>query len=163
MFETTSLFVSFQIVIPEKYIDIMGHMNVMYYIHIFDKATRSFFGSFGLSEDYVRATNMGSFALEQHIRYLNEVRLGQQITVYTRALGRSSKTIHFMHFMVRDEDGVLAATSELVGAHANLDERRAAAFPPAFAAGIDQHLAQHSQLNWEAPVCGVMGVRNNQG
>lgn len=159
MFDSTSLYTSYQTTIPETFIDIMGHMNVMYYIHIFDKATKQFFGSFGLTEDYVRATNMGSFALEQHIRYLNEVRLGQQITVYTRALGRSSKTIHFIHFMVRDEDGAVAATSELVGAHANLDQRRAAPFPPEFAAGIDRHLAVHSKLDWDPPVCGVMGVR----
>ncbi|MEN8243249.1 MAG: thioesterase family protein [Chloroflexota bacterium] len=159
MFDYTSLFVSFKTEILPEYIDIMGHMNVMYYIHIFDKATRSFFSSFGLSEDYVRATNMGSFALEQHIRYLAEVRQGQQITVYTRALGRSSKTIHFIHFMVRDQDDALAATSELVGAHANLDERRAAPFPPAFAAGIDQYLANHTKLDWETPVCGTMGVK----
>jgi acyl-CoA thioester hydrolase len=160
MFDYTSLFVSYKTEILPEYIDVMGHMNVMYYTQIFDRSTRSFFGSFGLTVDYVRATNMGSFALEQHIRYLAEVREGDHVTVYTRALGRSRKTIHFMHFMVRDADGVLAATSEMLGAHANLTERRAAAFLPEFAAGIDQYLAQHTKLDWAAPVCGVMGIRN---
>lgn len=160
MVDYTTLFTSYKTAILPEYIDIMGHMNVMYYIHIFDKATRNFFGSFGLSPEYVRATNMGSFALEQHIRYLTEVSEGQEVTVYSRALARSRKTFHFMHFMVRDEDGVLAATSELVSAYANLTERRVASYPPEFSAGIDRHLAQHTQLDWEAPVCGVMGVRN---
>lgn len=163
MFDPKSLFVGYQTTIPEEYIDIMGHMNVMYYIHLFDKATKRFFSSFGLHPDYVNATRMGSFALEQHIRYLNEVRLGQEITVYTRTLGRSNKTIHFMHFMVRDEDGALAATSELVGAHANLKLRRTAPFPPEFAEGIDRYLEIHTKLPWEAPVCGVMGVNNKKG
>jgi acyl-CoA thioester hydrolase len=158
MFDPTSLYTSCQITIPEEYIDIMGHMNVMYYIHIFDKATKQFFGTFGLTEEYVRSTNMGSFALEQHIRYLSEVRLGQSLTVYTRALGRSKKAIHFIHFMVRDSDGALAATSELVGAHANLTERRTAPFPPEFAERIDQYLEIHTNLDWDPPVCGVMGV-----
>jgi acyl-CoA thioester hydrolase len=160
MIDYTTLFTSYKTAILPEYIDRMGHMNVMYYMLIFDRSTRSFFSSFGLSGNYVRSNNMGSFALEQHIRYLAELHEGQEVTVYTRALGRSSKTIHFMHFLVRDEDGVLAATSEMLGAHANLAERRAAAFPPEFAAGIDEYLAQHTQLDWEAPVCGVMGVRN---
>jgi acyl-CoA thioester hydrolase len=159
MVDYTTLFTSYKTEVPPEYIDIMGHMNVMYYIHIFDLATKQFFGSFGLTEDYVRTTNMGSFALEQHIRYLAEVREGQEVAVYSRALGRSRKTFHFMHFMVRDY-GDLAATSELVSAYANLTDRRVASYPPEFAAGIDRHLAQHTQLDWEAPVCGAMGVRN---
>ena len=63
MFDYTSLFISYKTAILPEYIDIMGHMNVMYYIHIFDKATKEFFGSFGLSEDYVRATTMGSLSI----------------------------------------------------------------------------------------------------
>ena len=108
----------------------------------------------------MRETKMGSFALEQHIRYLAEVRVGQPITVYSRALGRSDKTFHFIHFMVRDEDGVLAATNEQVSAYANLSERRIVPYPPELAAGIDRYLEAHTQLKWEAPVCGVMGIRN---
>lgn len=159
MFDPKSLFVSYKAEILPEYIDIMGHLNVRYYTEIFDKSTRSFFSSFGLSVDYVRETKMGSFALEQHIRYLAELHQGQQVTVYSWALGRSSKTFHFMHFMVRDEGNVLAATSEMVSAHANLSERRAAPYPPQMAAGIDQLLAVHTKLNWDAPVCGAMGVR----
>ena len=159
MFDHTDLFTSFQAGILPEHIDIMGHLNVRYYSEIFDKSTRSFFSSFGLSVDYVRGTRMGSFALEQHIRYLAELHQGQQITVYSRALGRSTKTFHFMHFMVRDEDDVLAATSEMVSAHADLTERRIAPYPPELAEGIDKHLAVHSLLPWEAPVCGVMAVR----
>lgn len=160
MFDSKSLFVSYKAEILTEYIDIMGHLNVRYYTEIFDKATRSFFSSFGLSVDYVRETKMGSFALEQHIRYLAELHQGQRVTVYSRALGRSTKTFHFMHFMVRDQDNVLAATSEMVSAHANLSERRAAPYPPNLAEGIDQYLAEHNKLNWDAPVCGVMGIRN---
>jgi hypothetical protein len=52
----------------------------------------------------------------------------------------------------------VAATSELVGAHANLTERRAAPFPPEFAAGIDRYLEVHTKLDWDPPVCGVMGA-----
>ena len=31
--------ITLQTVIPEDYIDVMGHMNVMWYTHLFGKAT----------------------------------------------------------------------------------------------------------------------------
>ena len=160
MFDPTSLYASYQITISDELIDVMGHMNVMSYIQIFDIATKRFFSTFGITEEYVRNTNMGSFALEQHIRFLHEVRLGQQITVYTRVLARSDKAIHFIHFMMRDHDNTLAATSELVGAYANLTDRRTAPFPPQIAEKIDQYLVSHNKLDWDPLVCGVMGVNN---
>ena len=56
----------------------------------------------------------GSFVLESHIRYLREVHVGNHITICSRALGRSSKRMHYIHFMTIDETGELAATFELV-------------------------------------------------
>jgi len=134
-------------------------MNVMWYIHIFDYATRNLFASFGLSSEYVHRTGMGSFALESHIRYLAEVRLGQSVTVRSRLLDRSEKTLHFIHFMVRDHDNALAATIEVVGAHADLTKRAVAPFPEELRQRLDPLLAAHQSLPWEAPVCDCLGVR----
>lgn len=146
-------------VIPEEFIDIMGHMNVMWYTHIFDYATRNLFTSFGFGEDYVHRTGNGSFALESHIRYLAELRLEDKAIVYSRVLDRSDKIIHFMSFMVRERDGSLAATLETVGAHADLTKRRITPFPPEVLAGLDPLLKKHQAIPWAAPVCGYIGVR----
>lgn len=151
--------ISHQAVILPEYIDIMDHMNVMWYIHLFDQATRQFFDSFGFGEGYRFDSGNGSFALEQHVRYLAEVREGDTVTIRTRALGRSAKVIHFMHFMIRDRDEALSATGELVGMHADLDARQGTPFPPEIAARFDAILGEHQGLSWQAPVCGAMGVR----
>lgn len=145
--------------ITEEFIDIMGHMNVMWYIHLFDYATRNLFASFGLGADYIERTGMGSFALESHIRYLVEVRLGELVTVRSRLMDRGDKTLHFMHFMVRERDAALSATIEVVGAHSDLTKRTIAPFTPEILEKLDPLLAAHQSLPWEAPVCGCMGVR----
>jgi len=145
--------------IPPEYIDIMGHMNVMWYIHIFDYGTRSLFDSFGFGEDYVLQTGNGSFALDSHIRYLREVRLNELVTVRSRVLDRSAKTIHFIHFMTRDRDEALAATIEVLGAHADLTQRKVTPFPPQVLARLDPLLAEHQNLPWQAPLSGCLGVR----
>ncbi len=159
-FDLSPLPVTNHKVIPENYIDIMGHMNVMWYIHIFDIATRNLFNSFGFGEEYVRRTGKGSFALEAHIRYLSEVKLGDAVTVRSRVLAHSAKTLHFMHFMTKDHDETLAATIELLGAHADLAQRKVTPFPPEILSRLDPLLEAHQELPWEAPLSGTMGVRN---
>ncbi len=155
----SSLPITHQDTISEDYIDFLGHMNVMWYTHLFDEAVYEFWGMFGCGRDYHNSSSMGSFALEQHIRYLAEVRLGDSVTIRSRALGRSAKTFHFMHFMVRDKDDVLAATGEFVGVHIDLSTRRSKPFPKDALRKLDALLEAHRKLDWEAPVCGVMGVR----
>lgn len=151
-----------QKVIPPEYIDIMGHMNVMWYIHLFDYGTRNLFASFGLSSEYVQRTGLGSFALESHIRYISEVRLDESVSVRSRLLDRSEKTLHLIHFMVHDSSGALAATIEVVGAHADLTKRAIVPFPKEIIQLLDPMLAAHQSLPWEAPVCGHLGVRKSR-
>jgi len=159
--DLSSLPVTNRKIIPADFIDIMGHMNVMWYIHIFDHGTRNLFNRFGFGEEYIQRTGMGSFALESHIRYLAEVKLGEAVTVRSRVLDRSAKTIHFLHFMTRDHDESLAATIEVLGAHADLTRRKVTPFPPEVLVQLDALLNVHRQLPWQAPVCGFIGVRKN--
>jgi acyl-CoA thioester hydrolase len=142
--------------IPEEYRDVMGHMNVMWYTHLFSSAFVKFADEFGFGEAYFRANHAGSFALETHVRYLAEVRVGNHVTIRSRVLGRSAKRIHFMHFMTIDESGALAATQEHVGAHIDMRIRRMAPLPPEITERFDRLVAQQNALGWDAPVCGVM-------
>ncbi len=139
-------------------LDIMGHMNVRHYLGLFDDAAWQFFESFGMTTDYYQQNNTGGFALEHHIRYLSEVRLGEQVAIYARILSRNAKRIHFMYFMVNETKGVLSATLEGVGSHADLSVRRTSPYPQAIADKIDAILHEHQALGWEAPVNGMIGV-----
>jgi acyl-CoA thioester hydrolase len=142
-------------VIPEDYLDMMGHMNVMWYTHLFSLAVGGLYERLGLTREYFEAKQAGSFLLEAHVRHLSEVRAGQSVTIRTRVLGRSAKRLHFMNFMVKDGP-VLAATSESVAAHIDMRVRRSSPFLPTIADAIDQLLKEHAGLGWSAPVCGVM-------
>ncbi len=156
MTDFSGLPITLEATITEAYLDDMGHMNVMWYIHLFSRAAGELFRLFGLHEDYFTAHQAGTFALEMHVRYLAEVRLGQRVLIRSRALRRSAKRFHFMHFMIHADSGVLAATEEVVGTHVDLRTRRTAPMPPEVVAALDRLLAEHRRLPWEAPVCGVM-------
>jgi acyl-CoA thioester hydrolase len=152
----SQLSITYQAAIPEEYLDEMNHMNVMWYAYLFDKATWRFFDSLGMSLKYFEEQDAGAFALEHHTRYLAEVRLGQTVVLRTRAINRSQKRFHFMHFMTIENSDLLAATAEFVGMHIDRTTRRSSPLPDHIAEAFDRLIARHQTLDWDPPICGVM-------
>ena len=113
-----------------EWIDYNGHMNVAYYVLVFDHGTDVLFDLLDIGAGYRARTNCSLFAMENHVSYLTEVREGDELRVTTQFLGHDDKRIHFFHRMFHARDGYLAATSELLGLHVDLARRRACAFPP---------------------------------
>ncbi len=141
--------------IPESYLDVMGHMNVRWYVALFDKAADSFFASFSMNSDYF-ATERGLFALQQFIHYLAEVHMEQSVVIHVRLIERSAKRLHFMYFMINETTDKLACTMEVLCAHADLNLRRTSPFPPHIAKQIDAMLFEQNQLDWVAPISGAL-------
>lgn len=144
-------------IIPD-YLDPMGHMNVRWYMGLYDEAGWKFFDHIGMTMEYFETEKKGGFALRQMLQYYAEVRLGETVSIYARVLGRTEKRIYFMQFMVNETQNVLASTFEGLGTHADLVQRRSAPLPPHIAANLDVLIDDHAQLDWEAPVCGAISV-----
>lgn len=143
-------------IIPPTYLDEMGHMNVMWYTHLFSEATGGLFDLVGMTREYFEGNHAGSFALEAHVRYLLEVHAGHSVTVYSRLLDRTSKRMHFIHFLIRDDCDKLSATGEFVGTHIDMSTRRSSPFPENVIRLLDQMVNDHRQLDWAPPLCGTM-------
>ena len=154
--DLSKLPITHEATIPRDSIDVMGHMNVMWYTHLFDMAVYGAFELIGMDFDYMNARQAGGFALESHIRYLSEVRVDHHVTIRTRLLGRTVRRFHMMNFMTNNTKGDLAATFEVVGAHIDMTTRRMSPFPPQITARFDSLAAEHQALDWKPPVCGAM-------
>jgi acyl-CoA thioester hydrolase len=146
----------YRVTISDEHLDAMGHMNVRHYVAIFDEAAWRFFGTFGMDEAYYTGGDGGGFALQQSVRYLAECRVGDVVNVRGRMIGRSAKRSHFMLFMVNETNGMLAATIETLGAHADMKLRRTSPYPTPIAAQIDALIMESEKLDWEALVCGAI-------
>jgi len=142
--------------IPEDYMDKMGHMNVRYYMAVFDKATWCMFEEYGLDDEYFKNSKNGVFALKQFIQYLAEVRPGETVSVHTRILSLTEKRIHLMHFMANKDTNGLAAIIESLITHADLKVRKAAPLPSKIASKFHSRLHKDQNLGWDSPVSGVI-------
>ena len=142
--------------ITEEYLDAMGHMNVRWYMALYDEATWRFFTAIGMTADYFDMAHAGAFALKQFLSYFSEIQAGRTVALRTRVLGRSEKRFHFMHFMVDETAGMVASSFESLGTHADLKRRRSMPFPDYIASELDARIAADSRLDWEAPACGIL-------
>ncbi len=144
--------------IPESYLDAMGHMNVRWYMSLFDTSVWNFFISHGLDENYYVQKKMGVFALKHFIQYFAEVKAGETVAMRIRLLGRTDKRFHFMNFMINETTGKLSAILEVLGTHADLNLRKGAAMPKEVAQKFDAQIATDQKLDWVAPVSGVIDI-----
>ena len=113
-----------------EWIDHNGHMNMGFFVVVFDLATDEFFHWFGLDEAHRRARRVTTFALEAHVTYHREVREGDPLRFTTLLLGHDAKRLHFFHEMYHAEQGYLAATNELMSLHVSEETRRGAPMAP---------------------------------
>jgi YbgC/YbaW family acyl-CoA thioester hydrolase len=128
-------------VVEPRFIDRNGHMNVAWYVHLFDEATVELFRRHGLDEEHRRQANAAMFAVEENIRYLGELREGDSLEVHTRLLDVRPKALRFVHVMTDPRRGRIAATAELVGVYIDQASRRSIAFPTELLPGLQAELA----------------------
>jgi acyl-CoA thioester hydrolase len=142
--------------IPDSWADRNGHMNMRWYVAIFDDAGDELHLRIGLRPEVLRETNSGTFDLEHHTHFLNEALPGDQVAVYARMVGSSAKRIHYLMFLVNESKGKLAAIFECVNALVDLGARKTIPYPPDIARSIAAAVRAHEGIDWQAPVCGAM-------
>ena len=114
-----------------EWIDYNGHMNVAYYVVAFDNAVDVLFDALGYGRDWREAAQRSFFAVEAHIRYLGELKLGTLLAVESRLLGADAKRIHHFHTMRNAETGAIAATFEVLSLAVDMTTRKAGSLPAA--------------------------------
>lgn len=139
-------------VLPE-WIDYNGHLNVAFYNLAFDKAVDEFFDLIGIGVEYVERTNNSAFILESHVHYLQEVVEGDPLRFTLRLLDIDPKRVHYFLEMFHGTDGFMAATSEQILIHMDLDARQTSEFPaPAF-----EKLTELAESHKKVPVPDLVG------
>lgn len=145
--------------VQADWIDYNGHMNLAYYVLLFDRATDVLFDRLGLGEAYRRATERSNFVLEAHLTYERELKAGDRLRVTTQLIDADDKRLHFFHAMYHLADDRRAATSELISLHVDLAGPRAIPFAEPERAAVQALLAEHRQLPRPEQLGRTIGIR----
>ncbi len=140
------------------WVDYNGHMNVAYYVLVFDHATDVFLDSIGMNHELRDTTGSSVFVAEAHVTYDDEVMEGDTVDISSQVIGIDDKRLHLFHRMYRKSDGALAATNELMILHVNLNTRRVGPFPDSVMLHLKNISAQHAEFPRPDQLGRVMGV-----
>lgn len=154
----TPLVLHRETVLP-AWIDYNGHMNVAYYVLVFDHASDALARWLGIDEGYTRRTNRSIFVVEAHVTYAREVLENDPLRIETLVLGADAKRLHLCHRMFHDREGYLAATNELMLLHVDLGARRSAPLPSDVAARLETLRAAHAEVPRPPGLSRVMGLQ----
>ncbi len=129
-----------------EWLDYNDHMNVAYYVVVFDHASEAFVEYVGMGEAYTRATRGSWVVLEAHNTFSRELRRDDPLRVETQVLAHDDKRVHLFHTLRHAGEGHPAATSEQMVMHVDLEARRASPFPPAVRERLRQVAEAHAGL-----------------
>lgn len=129
-----------------EWIDHNGHLNLAYYIVLFDEATDALWQAVGLGEAYRANTGCGTFAVEAHTLYLSELLEGDATDAISLVLDVDAKRLHIAHELVRQRDQVTVARQELMYLTVDLSTRRSVSWPAETLAGLQAARRAHATI-----------------
>ena len=136
--------VEYQDVVRPEWIDSNGHMNLAYYVVVFDFATDALYRTLNIGEAYRERSGNSCFTAETHTLYEREVHLGDELLVRTWLLGADSKRLHYLHEMFQRGSGERSAVQELMALHIDMGVRRVAPFPAEQYAALQQAVRDYA-------------------
>ena len=114
--------------IIKEWTDYNNHMNLSYYILVFDLGAEVILSKFQMGEHSAKTTKKSTMVVETHTTYNNEVKEGDNVDVFLSHLDHDKKRIHYKLEMYDKNKNILSATTEVLQLYIDLNLRKVAEF-----------------------------------
>ena len=115
-------------IIKKEWTDYNNHMNMAYYVLVFDQIWEIILEKFKMGEQSAKTTNMSTMVVETHTTYNNEVKEGDEVEINLTFLDHDKKRLHYKMEMIEKSSKKLAATLEMLSLYIDLNQRKVAEF-----------------------------------
>ncbi len=115
-------------IIKKEWTDYNKHMNVAYYVLVFDESWEVMLQKFKMGEDSAKTTGMSTMVVETYITYNNEVKEGEEVEVFLTYFDHDKKRLHYKLEMIEKSSKKLSATIELLSLYVDLKKRKVSEF-----------------------------------
>ena len=114
--------------ITKNWVDYNNHMNMAYYVLIFDEAWEVALEKFKMGASAAKNLNRSTMVVETRTTYNNEVKENQEEEVYCTHFDHDKKRLHLKCEMYEKETKTLAATMESLSLYIDLGKRKVTEF-----------------------------------
>ena len=130
--------------IINEWTDYNNHMNLSFYILVFDKAAEKILSKFNMGEEAAIKTKRSTMVVETHTTYNNEVKEDDNVDVYLSYCDHDKKRLHYKLEMYEKSKNILSATTEVLALYINLDLRKVAEFENEKIKIIDEFISKNN-------------------
>ena len=129
--------------IIKEWTDYNNHMNLSYYILVFDLGAEVILSKFKMGEESAKTTKKSTMVVETHTTYNNEVKEGDEVDVFLSHFDHDNKRLHYKLEMYDKNKNILSATTEVLSLYIDLSIRKVTELEEEKKAIIDEFINQN--------------------
>ena len=115
-------------IIKKEWTDYNNHLNMAYYVLIFDLAWEVMLKKFNMGEQSAKTSGMSTMVVETNTTYDSEIKEGDEIEILLTFFDHDKKRLHFRMEMFEKKTNKLSSTIEMLSLHVDLNKRKVAEF-----------------------------------
>ena len=142
-----SIYLRTEPIIPD-WTDYNGHMNLAFYIHLFDQGWDVLLDKFQMGGESAKIEKRSTFAVESHTKYIKEVKQGDEVDINLLFLDHDLKRMIYQLEIFSKTGNYRAATTEVCSLYVNLETRRVTEVEPHKLELMDRFIAENKS-NYE--------------
>jgi len=131
--------------IINEWTDYNNHMNLSFYILVFDRAAEKILSQFKMGEEAAKKEKRSTMVVETHTTYNNEVKEGDDVEVFLSYFNHDKKRLHYKLEMYEKSKNILSETTEVLALYINLDLRKVAEFENEKVLIMDKFIEENNQ------------------
>ena len=114
--------------VKQEWVDYNDHMNMAYYVLIFDQALEVALEKFKMGESSAKDLNRSTMVVETNTKYLSEVKQGEEVDINMTYFDHDKKRLHIKMEMIEKGKKKISATIEWISLYINLSLRKVTEF-----------------------------------
>ena len=115
-------------IIKKEWTDYNNHMNMAYYVLVFDQVWEIMLEKFKMGESSAKTSKMSTMVVETHTTYNNEVKQDDEVEINLTFFDHDKKRLHYKMEMIEKSSKKLSATLEMLSLYIDLSKRKVSEF-----------------------------------
>jgi acyl-CoA thioester hydrolase len=122
-----SIYLKSQKIIKE-WVDFNNHLNMAYYVLIFDQACEVLLEKFKMGAVSAENERRSTMVVETNTRYISEVKKGDEVDIMLTFFDHDKKRLHLSLDMIEKQTNKISASIEWLSLYVNLETRKVTEF-----------------------------------
>ena len=136
--------------IIKEWVDYNNHLNMAYYILIFDQACEVLLEKFKMGAESAKTEKRSTMVVETNTKYISEVKEGNEVDTMLTFFDHDKKRLHLKLEIIEKKTKKVSASIEWLSLYVNLETRKVTEFENKKVAIMNNFIEQNkNNFNYE--------------